>query len=524
MSGQSLRVVPLGDRRYPLLEALVLRHPTAARDLWLANRPWREGEVDEFVRQLGGLPELGPLERGWVRMLAAEEESGAGGRPVAYHNEVSARYEGTFATDHASFDPAFVQPTFEEARGTPEHRGVVQHDFALQFRDRFAIGWRYVVDTNIRSDPTRRTRLGIRGKEAAFEVLDAYATASAGPLRATVGRLEAALGPGRTTSPFVSESIPALDQIRVELIADPIRFTGLIAQLSRERPNRRLDPQGDTIVGSVPAEDDPVPFDVTRFLYLHRLDWRIAEALQVAISEAALVSGVDRGVEFRFANPFIPFFATQEEDDETDQENVNVVINVEAVYSPPGGRLYGDLFVQEFFIDKAKRDSIGNQLAWRVGGWWADPFGWRGGSMGAEYTRVDVFTYLHRGLNTNWTTFDVPLGSSLGPDGDHLLAWADYWLTPAIQLRADILGRRRGERSVATLESVIGAGKPEFPSGTEQRELRLGLEAWGFVPDWGIEGRVRIESRRAERIGNEPGRDGDFHRFAVQLTYRWNAD
>jgi hypothetical protein len=521
---QSLRVVPPDDWRYPLLDALILRRPAVARDVWLANRPWRAGEIAGVLARAGATPELSPLERQWVETLVSHK-LGSDGVPIVYHNQVSGRYQGDFATDQASFEPPFAPPTFSEHRGAPDHRGVLQHDFAIQYGDRFVGGWRYVFDTNIRADPTRRTRIGIRGSERAnVEVLDAYLTAVAGPVRATVGRFASSLGPGRATAVFLSDSIPALDQIRLELIADPIRFTALVSQLSRERPNRQLDPMGDTIEGSSPSEENPVPFDVTRFLYLHRLEWRVIDALQVALSEAAIVTGIDRNLEFRFANPFIPFSVTQEEKDEIDQENVNIVADVEAVFSLPRWRLYGDLFVEEFFIDSDKRRRIGNQLAWRGGAWWADPVGWQGGSVGLEFTRADVFTYLHRGLNTNWSTFGVPLGSSVGPDADQLYCWVDYWLSPGVILKADLLSRRMGERSIRTLESVIEAGNPPFPSGTVQRELRGGLELWGVEPEWGLEGRARVSWTHAENIENDPDRDGDFWQLALQLIYRLELD
>ncbi|HUP01219.1 MAG TPA: capsule assembly Wzi family protein, partial [Gemmatimonadota bacterium] len=417
--------------------------------------------------------------------------------------------------------PAFRSPAFAADSGAPEHRAVLQHDFAVQVRDRFLLGWRYAVDTNIRNDPTRRTILGIRGTEAAFEVLDAYATVRGGPFRATVGRAALSLGPGRAASPFVSESIPALDQIRLEVGNDPVRFTALVATLSRERPNRLLDESGNTIPGSFPSDSAPVPFDVTRFLYLHRVDWRVVDHLQLAISEAAVVTGVDRGLELRFANPLIPFYLTQQEDDEADASNVNVVVNLEGVYTGLGkSRLYGDLFVQEFFIDADKREEIGNQLAWRLGAEWADPAGWSAGSLGAEYTRADVFTYLHRGLNTNWTTFGVPIGSMIGPDADQLLAWVDWWPAPTAVATVDLLLRRGGERSVATLESAIDAGNPAFPSGVVQRERRIGAQIHAFIPDYGVEGRFRIGHRQVANIANEADRDRGFWEAAIDLTYR----
>lgn len=529
--GQSLRTVPLGHWAYGVADALLLRHPELATQVWLGNRPWREGDFAALWRaaRRPGRGATDPLAAGWLELLGQEFELGPGLErtgPRWIHNDVSARYEGHYQSDDATFDPAFRGAALGDSVGFPPHRGVAQHDFAAQFGPVFALGWRYVLDSNIRNDPTRRTKLGIRTTEAvAFEVLEAYASTHTGPVWATLGRAELALGLGRATSPFVSESIPALDQVRIELAGDApqrIRYTGLVAQLSRERPNRLLNERGNTLPGSVPTDSVFVGSDVTRWLYLQRVDWRVFDQLQVAISEAALVTGINRGFELRFANPMLPYLATQAEDDEVDSNDVDVSVTAEAVYTGLGSsRLYGLLYVQELFIDKDLRESFGNQLAWRVGGAWADPVGWRGGSVGAEYTRVDVFTYLHRGLNTNWETFGVPIGSSLGPDGDQAQAWVEYWYGPELRFSADVLGRRSGERDIDTIESATDPGNPEFPSGVVQREVRLGAEAWTVIPSWGIEGRARVGRRQVENLANVAGQDGDFWEASLALAYRF---
>lgn len=523
---QGLRTVPSDRWSYRVADALLLRNPDLGSEIWYGFRPWREAEFDSLATVAGARRAPGSgLESAWLEMLADGHRAGAAADPadtssVTYHNTVWATGRGDLRQDQASFEPAFLPATFDDDLGEPDVRAMLGHDFAVQVRDRFLLGWRYVVDSNIRNDPTRRTRLGIRGTEAAFEVLDAYVSARAGPVRATVGRQALSLGPGRGASPLLSDSIPGLDQVRLELHADPVRFTALVATLSRERPNRLIDDAGNTIPGTLPAEDQ-VPFDVTRFLYLHRVDWRVTDRLQLAITEAAVVTGIDRGLELRFANPLIPFFVTQEDGDETDSENVNVVADVEGVYTGLGkSRLYGNLFVQEFFIDAEKRDRIGNQLAWRLGAEWGDPLGWTGGSVGAEYTRADVFAYLHRGLNTNWATFGVPLGSMIGPDADQLLAWAEWWLAPATVVGVDLLARRNGERSIETLESVLVAGNPDFPSGVVQREWRAGAELRTLLRRWDLEATARVSRRMVDNIGNERRRDGDFWEASLALTYR----
>ena len=68
----------------------------------------------------------------------------------------------------------------------------------------------------------------------------------------------------------------------------------------------------------------------------------------MAISEAAIVTGIDCGLEARYANLLIPFFVTQADKDESGGADVNVVVNAEgALLVPCGARLWVDVYAQD---------------------------------------------------------------------------------------------------------------------------------------------------------------------------------
>lgn len=528
-SGQSLRTVPLDHWAYRVADEVLLRHPVLSDGIWLGNRPWQEGDFRRLLERAGsaGLREAGSGVVGALDLLArAFPPESASPDDLQFHNEASLRLVGYAAEADAAFDPPFRGVRFAEPDGDPPIpalRVVAQHDFAVQFRDRFALGWRYAVDSDVTNDPTRFRQIEAReDTDYGFALLDAYATYRYGPLWITAGRNELAQGPaGRSSSVYLSDSMPPLDQLRFSLGTRNVRFTGLIGRLSGDDQNRMLDDDGSTVPGSEP----PPPGDrreVDRILYLHRVDWQPLPILQVAISESALVTGVSRGLSARYANLLIPFFLTQEDVDEPQGVDVNVMVNVEGVVLAPGGaRLWVDVFAQEFFIDRSKREEIGNQMAWKVGGMVAgDAVGLRSLTAGLEYTRVDVFTYLHRGLNTNYTQYGVPIGSSLGPDADRSEAWITWRPWPELSLTAIASRWRAGERDVDTLESVIEAGNPDFPSGVVQRMWRFGVEAWGMVPRFGAEGVLRLGTHDLTDIDHETGRDGDFWVAEVGLRIR----
>ncbi|HET6361858.1 MAG TPA: capsule assembly Wzi family protein [Gemmatimonadota bacterium] len=528
-ASQSLRAVPLDHWAYDVAEELLLRHPALGVGLWLGNRPWREADFHTLLARAdsAGLGDTDRRASASIELMGrAFPERAPAVAEVAIHNEASLWLTAHASRNEAAFDPSFLGVRFEESDGDPPIpalRGVLQHDFAVQYRDRFALGWRYAIDSDVTGDPTRFRQLEAReDTDYGFALLDAYAVYGYGPLRVTAGRNELWLGQaGRSSSVFVSDSIPPIDQVRIDLVTRTLRFTGLIGRLSGDEQNRSLDEHGETIPGSMPPPAGERR-DVDRIFYLHRVDWQPADYIQVAISEAAFVTGIDRGLDARYANLLIPFFVTQEDEDESGGVDVNVMVDVEGVLLVPrGARIWANVFVQEFFIDADKRENIGNQLAYKAGAEMAgDALGLPAITAGVEYTRVDVFSYLHRGLNTNHTQFGVPIGSSLGPDADMAQGWISWRPWPNLRLTVDAMMRRDGERGVETLESVIDAGHPDFPSGVVQRERRLGVEGWGLLPGHGVEGLLRVSAHDLTDIEHDPGREGTFWTAEVGLRVR----
>jgi hypothetical protein len=84
------------------------------------------------------------------------------------------------------------------------------------------------------------------------------------------------------------------------------------------------------------------------------------------------------------------------------------------------------------------------------------------------------------------------------------------------------MARRDGERGVETLESVIDAGNPDFPSGVVQRERRLGVEAWGLLPRYGAEALLRASVHDLDDIGHQSDRNGTFWTLEAGLRVRYD--
>ena len=200
-AGQSLRTVPLDHWVYEVAEELLLRHPALGAGLWLGNRPWREADFLTLLARAdsAGIGEADRSTSATVQLLRQAFPARAPATAeVAIHNEASLRLTAHASRRDAAFDPSFLGVRFEEPDGDPPIpalRGVLQHDFAVQYRDRFALGWRYAIDSDVTGDPTRFRQIEAReDTDYGFALLDAYAVYGYGPLRVTAGRNELWLG------------------------------------------------------------------------------------------------------------------------------------------------------------------------------------------------------------------------------------------------------------------------------------------------------------------------------------------
>jgi len=517
-TAQPLRTVPTTHWTYEVADALLLRHPELAEVVWVASRPWREAEFRALVERAGelGLGEGASRVARWVAMLEAEYGPPATAAPdelpLDIYNQVTLSYAGSERTDDATFDPPFEEVRFDVSDGEPRNRLVGQHDLAVQYRDRLVFVHRYVVDQNVRNDPTR-SRLSDsfrdRGDKDEFGivVLDAYGAFAAGPVHARLGRFAMSLGPGRGARPLLGDSISSLDQVRVEVGFDPVRLSGLVGRLSGERQNRSLDQEGRVIPGSDPPAGGVR--NIERNVYLHRVEARWERWGQAAVTEAVVSTGFDRGIEAEFASMVVPFRLFDDDD------RRSFLASGEFVTWPARGvEAYASLIVQD-------GDGIDDPRAWRVGGRWADPPGAGGITLGAEYTRADERMYLDPGLGTNWTTFDVPLGSTLGPDADQAHGWVEAWPSATVRLTADLLRRRRGERSLDD-PGEFGREGDGFPTGVVERQWRAGLEGRWHDPGSGLEAVARVDRRTVDDLENVAGRDETFWELRVALRYRWS--
>jgi len=215
-----------------------------------------------------------------------------------------------------------------------------------------------------------------------------------------------------------------------------------------------------------------------RWLYYRRLQFSVGENLKVGLKDVVLSTGLQRGVELTYLNPFALFQLEQlhgnVEEGTAGQNNDNQIMGIDIEYQySKSTRLYFDAILDEFQIDIEDRDHA------------QDVFGV---TLGVEYTQSNQQTffeywfgspwlYTNGGMYTNVEVDNIPLGY-LSPNayGISLGRIQDY-----SKYRVDVLinVHKQGKQTVNTAWDSVDNRIPLLLSNENwqpELDLRLGLK------------------------------------------------
>ena len=274
------------------------------------------------------------------------------------------------------------------------------------------------------------------------------------------GRQSLQWGPGHTGSLVLSENSPPLDMVLVKAKLGPVKATAFSAMLDKMwaehgNPSYR--------------------YLANRYLSGHRIDWMITDKAEFGISELVLYGGQDRGMEFQYMNPLIPYYATQW-NSTTIRRDDNVMACADLAIIPIQRlKVYGQFLVDDFSYSGGDP----NALAYLAGLYLTDPFGLPGSDTRLEYTRINTWTYTHLEPDKQFTHYGWIIGHHLGPDADQLLLEPSIMFKTDAYLKLTYAFERLGSHTVADRFSGEDYKKMPFPSGNVQRRHIVGLRfAW----------------------------------------------
>ncbi|MFQ6104127.1 MAG: capsule assembly Wzi family protein [Candidatus Glassbacteria bacterium] len=460
--------LPLGHWAYPIIDELLLRGYGST--LLYGNRPYTRGEVAKLVMEVEEVAvkatgERSRILRDWTGMLREElahEIDELGGRTeegfLRVHVEVGVDVTGSKTEKDIELEPAFMKIRGKD-EGDPHLRAVFPLGYALSFGKHFTVSEIAWIDTEMRNDPTARVKTD---PKRPLRFRSAYLKYSRPHFEFQLGRERFRWGPGYTGGLVLGDSSPSFDAAMLKLRAKWFTLTSIFSQLNDEIPK-----SGEA--GEEFRDSDIV----NRFLYAHRLDMKFLPWLEFGLSETAVVTGIGRGFDLRFANPLLSIYATQQEGDR-EQREVNLTHSLHWFIARfPRLAIYGELFIDELIIKKRPEGAPPrpNNIGFLQGVAVTDPFDMYGLTLRGEYVRLNSFTYVHRGLNTDYEHFGSPIGHVLGPDTDQTSLFVSKAVNRNLNLQGGFAYRRRGEIRLDTEEASLGKTSSFLQGVVERRRI-----------------------------------------------------
>lgn len=278
-------------------------------------------------------------------------------------------------------------------------------------------------------------------------------------LELELGRSYVYWGPGYLSSVMLAHSAPSLDKVQLTANYQRFKFTSFTAALSMWRSRHRF----------LSAQRLEVNFP----------DWLVAGAALFVVH--AIEPDTTRNTDgtqtknfWAYLNPLLPLYPEMANANHTD----NLLVGCDFAAYLPRIKLYGQLLVDNLQWDQYVPWEEQPPLAIGVQAGLLAPVLPRL-NLRYEYARIYNFTYYHWAPQLSFTSYQVPLGHSLGPDADQHYAETDWCLLPwaHIGLHSSLI--RRGSRNFGdwtnrTWFPGVNHQERQFPSGKVVREINFG--------------------------------------------------
>jgi|GEM_PF-2182564 len=307
----------------------------------------------------------------------------------------------------------------------------------------------------------------------------------------SVGRSYLIWGPEQHDALLISDNSPAFDRIWLGYEHRAFRFDYVIARLDDFH-------QGDSTL--------------VRYFSAHRLSFRKAGVFELGLSEVALYGGYNRPMEWRYLNPFLPYYWEQYNRGGDD----NMFLDLDgAIYWPKRSRIFGELMIDDFQIDfKSEPHQVGYKLGIDA----LEPMGFAHLFTKVSYTRVNTTVYGQNKLQNLYLNAGEPIGYFGGNDQDRLLALLRYHVSTSCDLELEFQYNRRGEGRIEQHRYSAVPKGVKFPSGIVEKSPSLQLAAELFHSQF-LQGHVAFNYAHFANYQHIQGRNHDRIGLDLKVSY-----
>lgn len=344
--------------------------------------------------------------------------------------------------------------------GTPPAVGILRVRGTADGGDRLVGVIEAYGETNRRNDPLVRGRR-LRRTSGVVDFSDAYVNGQLGRLVLSLGRAREAWLGDAEESVVLSAHGPPLDRLLATAAWRRVEARAIVASLD----DVMLTEEQDSLVAGTP------PTRMYRFLIGHALAIRPLRSLEVTVGETAILTRPTRLLELSYLNPTMVYMVTQNDSGRLARERDNLAVFGGARWQLGGGvAVTGELFLDDFQLDKGDREITPDQLAWRLAGSAPLPLV-KPTTIGVEYRHADNYAYLRGVYSEVFQHYGRPLGTELGPGADLLQGNAEVWLNPTARLVGRLGWWRQGALRIDQRpgQRATGHAGDPFPATSFER-------------------------------------------------------
>lgn len=366
----------------------------------------------------------------------------------------------------------------------------------FQVGDNFAVYNTMNFDSDLPDDPTYIGSTW-RGLSAFSE--QAYLRYETERFSILFGRDFQRWGVGRAGTLLISDYSRPFDQLYADLKVGPVELSFLAAEL-------------DKIVGR------------RRFISAHRIDIHIGNSFNIGVSEMLIYGGIHASPLAAFSNPVLVFHG-ENLNDENNQANTLGSIDL-LWYPKRNWRLSAALLIDDIQLDnKVVGDLEPNEIGILLGLQTANPLGFDGVDLWAEYVRITNRTYTTSNIEETLIHRNRPIGYFLGNDFDSMELGASAWIMKGLKVSTALTFIRDGEGGIdvpfstpwLNVQFEDGYSEP-FPTGIVQEITSIEIKAEKSISN---KLRLRFEYERSsiENFGNVEGIDESDNRIFIGFWY-----
>jgi hypothetical protein len=195
----------------------------------------------------------------------------------------------------------------------------------------------------------------------------------------------------------------------------------------------------------------------------HRLTWLSKGGMLLAgFGEQIIYTGENRGMEWHYLNPAVPYFFSALEGDDESLNNDNSILFATIRYVPkPYLSFFGELIIDDYQVDD---HNVQDALGYKIGADGSFAISGKPITWVMEWTSINSWTYIHTGQFSSWQNRGHAIGYPYGPDLRSLYFQADMWVSKAllVNIETDLL--EKGSNTLSTEWGNSDNKDDPFPS------------------------------------------------------------